>query len=133
MIARRLIFTLAFILPTYCVAMLAENQIILTRDNSTIVLEPYAPNIIRVNLSLLRDKATAAPGYGFVASPAPQGWNTRHTNDADVFRSSRMVVTVEANHPSTPSRTERDIARYFNGSAPGAHITITTPEGKCWN
>ena len=130
MIARRLIFTLAFILPTYCVAMLAENQIILTRDNSTIVLEPYAPNIIRVNLSLLRDRATAAPGYGFVASPAPQGWNTRHTNDADVFRSSRMVVTVEANHPSTPSRTERDIARYFNGSAPGAHITITTPEGK---
>lgn len=73
MIARRLIFTLAFILPTYCVAMLAENQIILTRDNSTIVLEPYAPNIIRVNLSLLRDRATAAPGYGFVASPRKAG------------------------------------------------------------
>lgn len=114
----------------YCVAALAENQIILTRDNSTIVLEPYAPNIIRVNLSLMRDKATAAPGYGFVASPAPQGWNTKHTRDADVFSSSRMVVTVEANRPTTPSQTERDIARYFNGSAPGAHITITMPEGK---
>jgi len=114
----------------YCVAALAENQIILTRDNSTIVLEPYAPNIIRVNLSLMRDKATAAPGYGFVASPAPQGWNTKHTRDADVFSSSRMVVTVEANRPTTPSQTQRDIARYFNGSAPGAHITITMPEGK---
>lgn len=108
----------------------AENQIILTRDNSTIVLEPYAPNVIRVNLSLLRDKATAAPGYGFIASPAPQGWNTKHTSDADVFSSSRMVVTVEANHPATPSRTERDIARYFNGSAPNAHITVATTEGK---
>jgi alpha-D-xyloside xylohydrolase len=129
-IARRLVFTLVFILPMYCVAALAENQIILTRDNSTIVLEPYAPNIIRVNLSLMRDKATAAPGYGFVASPAPQGWNTKHTRDADVFSSSRMVVTVEANRPTTPSQTERDIARYFNGSAPGAHITITMPEGK---
>ncbi len=130
MIARRLVFTLVFVLPMYCVAALAENQIILTRDNSTIVLEPYAPNIIRVNLSLMRDKATAAPGYGFVASPAPQGWNTKHTRDADVFSSSRMVVTVEANRPTTPSQTERDIARYFNGSAPGAHITITMPEGK---
>lgn len=108
----------------------AENQIILTRDNSTIVLEPYAPNVIRVNLSLLRDKATAAPGYGFIASPAPQGWNTKHTSDADVFSSSRMVVTVEANHPATPSRTERDIARYFSGSAPNAHITVATTEGK---
>jgi alpha-D-xyloside xylohydrolase len=129
-ITRCFVFVLVFLLSICFVTANAENQIILTRDNSTIVLEPYAPNIIRVNLSLLRDKATAAPGYGFIASPTPQGWNTKHTNDADVFSSSRMIVTVEANHPSKPSQTERDIARYFNGSAPGAHITITTPEGK---
>jgi alpha-D-xyloside xylohydrolase len=127
---RRWVFALVFLLSISFATANAENQIILTRDNSTIVLEPYAPNIIRVNLSLLRDKATAAPGYGFIASPAPQGWNTKHTTDADVFSSSRMMVTVEANHPWRPSQTERDIARYFNGSAPGAHITITTSEGK---
>jgi alpha-D-xyloside xylohydrolase len=130
---RYVFIAVTFISTVLCLGLrraAAENQIILTRDSSTIVLEPYAPNIIRVNLSLLRDKATAAPGYGFIASPVPQGWNTKHTSDADEFRSARMVVTVEANHPATPSRTERDIARYFNGSAPGAHITITTAEGK---
>ena len=74
MTGRRFFFILIPILSTCCVAVFAENQIILTRDNSTIVLEPYAPNIIRVNVSLLHDKATAAPGYGFIASPSPQGW-----------------------------------------------------------
>ena len=108
----------------------AENQIILTRGNSTIVLEPYAPNIIRVNLSLLRDKATSVPGFGFIASPAPLGWNTTHTTEADTFHSSRLTVTVDANQPGHPTQTERDIARYFNGSAPPAHITFSTPGGK---
>src|SRR6185437_13518191 len=108
----------------------AENQIVLTRDNSTIVLEPYAPNIIRVNLSLLRDRATAVPGFGFIASPAPLGWNTTHTTEADTFHSSRLTVTVDANQPGHPTQTERDIARYFNGSAPPAHITFSTPGGK---
>ena len=108
----------------------AENQIILTRDNSTIVLEPYAPNIIRVNLSLLRDKATAAPGFGFIAPPVPGGWNVTHTTEADTFRSSRLTITVDANRPGNPTQTERDIGRYFNGSAPPAHITISTEAGK---
>jgi alpha-D-xyloside xylohydrolase len=108
----------------------AENQIMLTRDNSTIVLEPYAPNIIRVNLSLLRDSARAAPGFGFIASPSRRGWTLIHTSEADTFRSSRLTVAVAANRPGNPSQTERDIARYFNGSAPPAHITISAAGGK---
>jgi alpha-D-xyloside xylohydrolase len=108
----------------------AQNQVVLTRDNSSIVLEPYAPNIVRVTLSLNKTQATAAPGFGFIGSPAPQGWAAEHTNTADVYRSSRVVVTVDVNRPGTPTRTERDIARFFNGSAPPAHITFTTPEGK---
>jgi hypothetical protein len=75
-----LIFGLGFVADAY-----AENQIILTRDNSTIVLEPYAPNIIRVNLSVLREKATAKPGFGFVASPIAAGWNVTHTSEADTM------------------------------------------------
>jgi hypothetical protein len=51
-----------------------EPRIVLDRGGSTIVLEPYAPNIIRVSLSLLKDQATAAPGYGFIATPSAQGW-----------------------------------------------------------
>lgn len=108
----------------------AENQIILTRDNSTIVLEPYAPNIIRVNLSLMRDQATSAPGFGIIASPAPQGWTVTHTSQGDTFRSSRLSISVEENRPANPTQTERDIARYFNGSAPSTHITISTSGGK---
>jgi len=41
-----------------------------------------------------------------------------------------MIVTVDVNRPGHPSLTERDIGKFFNGSAPPAHITITTPEGK---
>ena len=123
-------FFLAFFLATICYPACAQNQIVLTRDNSTIVLEPYAPNIVRVTLSLNKAKAAAAPGFGFIGSPATQGWELQHADAADVYRSSRIVVTVNANHPGSPSRTQRDIARFFNGSAPAAHITITTPDGK---
>jgi alpha-D-xyloside xylohydrolase len=108
----------------------AENQLILTRENSTVVLEPYAPNIVRVTLSLQPDKATAAPGYGFLASPSPQGWSSEHSDVADIYRSTRLRVVVEANHTGVRSRTERDIARFFNGSVPAAHITTTTASGK---
>ena len=106
------------------------SQFVLSRDNSTISLEPYAPNIVRVTLSLQKDQAIAAPGFGFVAHPVPDGWSSQHTDAADIYRSSRLTVTVEGNHPGNPSRTERDIAKFFNGSVPPAHITITTPDGR---
>src|SRR5450631_469275 len=75
-----------------------QKQVVLDRGGSTIVLEPYAPNIVRVTLSLQRDKATAAPGYGFIASPAAAGWTQSRNSDGDSFRSSRMVVEVGINH-----------------------------------
>ncbi len=108
-----------------------ESPLILNENGSTIVLEPYAPNIVRVTLSLQKDQAEAAPGFGFVAHPAGQDWSHQHTDAADIYRSSRMIVRVDASHPGgTPPRTIRDISKYFNGSTPGAHITITTPAGK---
>ena len=107
-----------------------QTSLVLARDNSTIALEPYAPNIVRVTLSLAKDQATAPPGFGFVARSSSKGWSHQHTDAADVYRSSRMIVTVDVNRPGHPSLTERDIGKFFNGSAPPAHITITTPEGK---
>src|ERR1700730_9557299 len=77
-------------------------SLVIERSGETIVLEPYAPNIIRVTLSLQRDQATAAPGYGFVGAPSSQAWSRQQTNGDDVYRSPRMVVTVEGNHPSPP-------------------------------
>ena len=113
------------------VAAHAQQPLIINRDGQTISLEPYAPNIIRVTLSLQKDQATAAPGYGFVGAPAFQGWARTQANGDDVYSSPRMIVTIEGKHPSPPPPlTIVDISKFFNGSTPGAHITITTPDGK---
>ena len=111
-------------------ALAQSQQIVLDRDGGTIALEPYAPNIIRVTLSLLKEPATAAPGYGFVANPSAQGWSRQQDAQGDVYRSPRLVVSVAANRPHKPMATELDIAKFFNGSAPPAHIIVSTPAGK---
>ena len=106
------------------------TQIVLDRDGGAIVLEPHAPNIVRVSLSLDKSAALAAPGYGFVAAPSAQGWTHERSEQGDVYRSSRLVVVVAVNRPRTPMATEVDIARFFNGSAPPADSTFSTPQGK---
>jgi len=110
----------------------SSAQVVLDRKGETIVLEPYAPNIVRVTLSLQRENALAKPGYGFIGNSDQKEWTKSQTDMDDVYRSSRMIVTVERPHPPArpPLSTEIDIAKFFNGSTPGAHITFTTPEGK---
>ncbi len=104
----------------------------LTRGGATVVLEPYAANILRVTLSLKHDPAVAAPGYGIIATTAPAGWTASETPQADVYQSARIIATVDKNLPSTrpPIQTQVDIGKYFNGSAPWTHIVLRTPEGK---
>ena len=112
-------------------AQAPSQRVVLDRKGETIVLEPYAPNILRVTLSLNREPALAGPGYGFVGAPAGDGWSATRTAEADVYQSARIVATVDRDLPPAhpPLQTELDIAKYFNGSAPGAHITLRTPEG----
>src|SRR5438067_4870514 len=98
---RAVVFILASMLASSASAQ--QHTLVLTSDNSTVALEPYAPNIIRVTLSLQKDQAAAAPGFGFVAHAAAAGWNSAHSDVGEVYQSSRMVVTVEANHPGDPS------------------------------
>ena len=107
-----------------------EPRVVLDRGSSTIVLEPYAPNVVRVTLSLKKDLALTAPGYGFVGTASDRGWTHQQGDDGDVYRSSRMVVTVGVNRPGKPMATQLDIAKFFNGSAPPANIKIQTPDGK---
>ena len=122
------------LLPGMAVAWLApleaqQQSVVLEHDGSTVMFEPYAPNIIRVTLSMQHDSAVAAPGYGFVAKPDSGGWT--HTTDdrGDAYRSSRMVVILDASHHGgKPSLTQADISKFFTGSTPGAHIRIATPE-----
>jgi len=133
---RRLLAVLALVagiaLATVCSqAQNSSQRLELNRTGESIVLEPYAPNILRVTLSLQRESALAAPGYGVVAAPDDAGWSASHTTHADVYSSPRMVVTVDREQPVGPPRlqTMADIAKYFNGSTPGAHITFRTPDG----
>jgi alpha-D-xyloside xylohydrolase len=108
------------------------NHLELDRKGQTIVLEPYAPNILRVTLSLKKEPALAAPGYGFIGTPAASGWTASQIAKSDVYTSSRIVATVDRDIPSSgplPS-TIVDISKYFGGSTPGAHITLTTPTGE---
>jgi alpha-D-xyloside xylohydrolase len=131
--ARQILLIINCLLLALCTVPAAaeSNSLVLDHNGSTIVVEPYAPNIIRVTLSLQEDQALAAPGFGFIAHPDADGWSHEHSDAADVYQSSRMVVRVDASHPGgTPPLTVRDISKYFNGSTPGAHITITTPAGK---
>ena len=72
-----------------------SQRLELNRTGETIVLESYAPNIVRVTLSLQPESALAAPGDGVVAAPDAAGWSASQTTQADVYGSSRMVVTVD--------------------------------------
>jgi alpha-D-xyloside xylohydrolase len=122
----------AVVLATSALPQNPAQRLELDRPGQTIVLEPYADNILRVTLSLKKEPALAAPGYGVLATPAAGGWSASQTAQADVYRSGRMVATVDRDQPSSrpPMATMLDIGRYFGGSAPGAHITLKTPEGK---
>jgi alpha-D-xyloside xylohydrolase len=108
------------------------SPVVLERGNSVITLEAYAPNIVRVSLSLLKDQALAAPGYGFVAAPAPQGWTQRHQDDADVYLSPLLSVSValDPRRGAVPLPTQRDIARFFGRSTPGADISFRDGAGR---
>jgi alpha-D-xyloside xylohydrolase len=108
------------------------QRVVMERGKSTIVFEPYAPNIVRVTLSLLKDPALAAPGYGFVASPSSEGWSHEKNGVDEVYKSSRLVVTLKGWHAggTPPPQSVMDPGKYFSGSTPGADITFTTPDGK---
>ena len=47
-------------------AMAQSGPLVLERNGRVISLEPYAPNILRVTMSIDKAAATGAPGYGFV-------------------------------------------------------------------
>jgi alpha-D-xyloside xylohydrolase len=131
MIAITLFAAIAF-LDASASAQISSQRLQLDRGGETIVLEPYAANILRVTLSLNPNPALAAPGYGFAALPQSTGWSASQSDEADFYSSPRIVATVEKDMPSAapPLQTQVDIGKYFGGSTSGAHITLRTPSGK---
>jgi alpha-D-xyloside xylohydrolase len=127
-ISRRVVSGL---LAAFCVTALAQaQQTVLTRGNATVVLEGFAPNIVRVTMSLNKADAMKGPGIGITAEANKTGWTYSTGSDGDRFGSDRMVVRVSAPREGKSSGTGADIAKYFNGSTPGVGLNIQTPEGK---
>ena len=112
--------------------------LVLERSHGTIVLEPYAPNILRITMSTEKAAAASVPGYGFVAKPAAEGWtHERDADGSDVYRSARMVVRVapgDRPKDQLPQAMPLDALnqelreRYFGGGGAGA-VRITTHSG----
>jgi alpha-D-xyloside xylohydrolase len=106
------------------------QQLTVSRGAVTVMIEPYADNVVRVSISTLKDNATAAPGYGISAQPLTTGWTTESNATGDVLRSSRMAITVAPQGPSRPpTGTQADIAKFFGGSTPGVGISIKYADG----
>jgi alpha-D-xyloside xylohydrolase len=102
----------------------------ITRNDQTITIEPYAPNVVRVTLSLIAGEATAGPGYGFLAKPDQDGWtHSVESSGADVYKSPRMTVTVAPGYRHNSNDKLPDTANFFSGSVPGANVSITLPDG----
>ena len=133
-LARSLAAGSAAVLFLGMLAQVADAQaakISTQRGDATVVVEPYAPNILRVSMSLLQQNALAGPGYGITASPAGEGWRQESGAGGDVLRSSALSISVAPQGPSRkPSGTSGDIARFFNGSAPWVGLEIRTADGQ---
>lgn len=107
-----------------------EPPFVVKHGNSTIAFEPYAPNILRITLSLSREEAVAKPGYGFVAKPDVKGWRQTTSSEGVEYRSESLVATLRHGGPYKPLETQIDIGKYFGGSTPGADITIGDSRGR---
>jgi alpha-glucosidase/alpha-D-xyloside xylohydrolase len=91
----KLLLAVSLFLVGSVMADAQTSSFVLDRDGRTIVLEPYAPNIIRVTLSKTKTMATAPAGYGILGTPSMTGWTQEQASDGtETFRSGSMVVHV---------------------------------------
>ncbi|HME58697.1 MAG TPA: TIM-barrel domain-containing protein [Terracidiphilus sp.] len=123
----------------------AQNQasrFVIERNDRTIVLEPYADNIVRITLSTARPVALGAPGYGIVGAPSMTGWTQeRNPEGYDVFHSGRLIIRVAPENLPPPHAFPLDALNqslrdhYFgggdNGNGPYNNIiSVATSSGK---
>jgi alpha-D-xyloside xylohydrolase len=104
----------------------AQNQasrFVIEQNDRTIVLEPYADNIVRITLSTEKTAALGAPGYGIVGTPSMTGWaEERESDGSAVVRSGRMTVRVAPENLPPPHAFPLDTLNqslrdhYFGGA-----------------
>ena len=64
---------LVFLITAAAGAQEDANRFVLQRENRTIVLEPYGPNIIRVTLTRKDSAVLAQAGNGITGPPSAAG------------------------------------------------------------
>ncbi|MGA7887759.1 MAG: TIM-barrel domain-containing protein [Acidobacteriaceae bacterium] len=111
------------------------NRVVLTKDNTTVVLEPYAANIVRVSISRLTTYALAPAGYGILAKPNASGWHYEETPEGEAYRSGQLVVTIPgppAQH-SPALEDQETINQFFSSDggtrAANVRIQFQHPDG----
>ena len=110
----------------FATAAWADPLATVERNGTYVAIEPYAPNIVRVTIATDQADSVAAPGPGPNAAPDPSGWARRREGGADVFTSSALALTVEAQPwPKAPTQMER----YFAPSLPPVAVTVRRPDG----
>jgi alpha-D-xyloside xylohydrolase len=137
------LLTVALSLVGSASALAQGSSLVLNREGRTIVLEPYAPNILRVTMSNTEAMATAAPGYGFVGTASMTGWTHETAADgSELFRSGRLVVNVSLEnlpesmerHPMPLDALNQSLRdHYFGRGKKGPSddsVSITTASGK---
>lgn len=121
----------------------AGSPVVLDRGGErTIVVEPWAENIVRVTLSREKAATAAKPGYGFVGVANGAGW-TREKDAAgfEVLRSSRMVVRIAPENYPKPHALKLDdlnmqLRDHYFGGVPDPNpplidpIAISAADGK---
>lgn len=105
-----------------------NGRVVMTKDHTTLVLEPFAANIIRVSISRLRGDALAPPGYGVIAKADASGWSLGHTGEGETYRSSQLAITIlgppRRRGPDLPDQAP--IGNYFdsNGASRYGNVAL---------
>ena len=119
------------------------GKFVLERTGRTIVVEPWADNIVRITVSTAESAAAGAPGFGFVGNPVTTAWTrTKDAEGFDVIRSGRLQVRVAPQELPPPKGFQLDPLNqslrdhYFGGGGDSRHeplnerIAIETSSGK---
>lgn len=113
-----------------------QGRIVISRDNMTMMLTPYAPNVIRVSISRLKDYALAPPGYGILAKPDASGWKFENTPQGETYRSSQLAVTLigPSKYQSPQLLDQQPLGSFFGASGlpwyGGVPLRFSLPGGK---
>jgi alpha-D-xyloside xylohydrolase len=121
--ASRIACLITLLLCTPCLA----SPVVVNRNGAYVAVESYAPNVVRITIATDYGTAAAPPGYGFIASAEPHGFEHTRNAGGDDFRSDALQLHIDAPPlPGAPSAGER----YFAPALPPVALEIRNAGGE---